>query len=67
VRGLGTQLGFSLGSQEKALKLLTHFRQNGIAANRAGDDSVGISPALIFDIKHADEFLNALKSGVRII
>jgi acetylornithine/succinyldiaminopimelate/putrescine aminotransferase len=67
VRGLGTQIGFDLSSEEKSLNLLKFIRSSGISVNRAGSNGVGLNPALICDIKHADEFLSVLKAGVKIM
>ena len=36
VRGVGTQIGFNFGNEERSLELLKFIRKNGISVNRAG-------------------------------
>jgi len=46
---------------------LNHLKENGVVVNRAGPKFIGLNPALILENKHADEFLEILRSGVKEI
>lgn len=67
VRGVGTQIGFNLDSEDRSLNLLKYIRKSGISVNWAGPEGVGLNPSLIFDYKHADEFLSVVKRGMKEI
>jgi 4-aminobutyrate aminotransferase/(S)-3-amino-2-methylpropionate transaminase len=61
VRGKGTYIGFDCETTSLRDRLIGSLRHSGIEAAGCGDRTVRTRPSLIFQPRHAAEFLNALE------
>lgn len=61
VRGKGTYIGFDCDTAQLRDKLIGSLRHAGVEAAGCGDRTVRTRPSLIFQPRHAAEFLNALE------
>lgn len=59
-RGAGTHSAVSATDNETCVELIHKIRQKGIMVGPCGADSIRFRPALIFQPKHANIFLNIL-------
>ena len=64
VRGQGTFIAFDCGSTEERNKLIPILRSNGIHIGGCGQKTIRLRPALIFEIKHAKIFIDALTKSL---
>lgn len=65
VRGKGTFCAFDLPTSAGRDRLVTLLRQNGVECAGSGDVSLRLRPALIFQPRHAAEFLDVLEHCVK--
>lgn len=65
VRGLGSQIGFDVKDYQTNVKVLNYLKHNGVAITGTGEKTIGMNPALIFDTKHADEFMEVLRKALK--
>ena len=65
VRGVGTFCAFDLHTSDKRDELVTLLRQNGVECAGSGDVSLRLRPALIFQPRHAAEFLDVLEYCIK--
>lgn len=65
VRGLGTMIAFDTPSMDKNIELIHTLKRNGVNVAAAGTHSIATRPALIFEEKHAKEFVSTLKKSLR--
>ncbi|XP_020282456.1 4-aminobutyrate aminotransferase, mitochondrial [Pseudomyrmex gracilis] len=65
VRGRGTFIAFNCTSSEMRDALIKKLLTKGIQAGGCGNQSVRLRPALTFTERHADIFLNALRSVLK--
>lgn len=61
VRGLGTIIAWDLTDTAERNEVITSLRLRGVIVGTSGDRSIRLRPMLIFEKKHADILLNALK------
>ncbi|RKK67959.1 4-aminobutyrate aminotransferase [Fusarium oxysporum] len=61
VRGSGTIIAWDLESTEARNDVVAALRRRGVIVGTSGDRSIRLRPMLIFEKKHADILLNALK------
>ena len=60
IRGQGTFIAFDCENTEKRNELIKLLRGNGIHIGGCGTNTIRLRPALIFEIKHAKIFIDAL-------
>lgn len=60
IRGYGTFIGFDV-KPEKIHKLQKFLHQGGVYANITGTHSIGLTPALILEPKHAAPLRDVMK------
>lgn len=65
VNSLGSQIGFGLGTQENNVRVLKTLKAKGVAVQAAGPTRIALNPSLVFERKHADEFIKVLKKALR--
>lgn len=65
VRGLGTMLAFDTPNMDTNLELIHNLKKNGVNVSAAGTTSIATRPALIFEERHAKEFVSTLKKSLR--
>ncbi|KAF5682190.1 4-aminobutyrate aminotransferase [Fusarium circinatum] len=61
VRGSGTIIAWDLESAEARNNIIAALRRRGVIVGSSGDRSIRLRPMLIFEKKHADILVNALK------
>lgn len=66
-RGRGTFRAFTVASDETRNKLLYELKQLGILVGVCGPDSVRLRPALTFNEKHAEIFLDRLREALKTL
>merc|ERR1711971_177814 len=64
VRGKGTFISFDVGSTEQRLELIGLMRLNGVHVGPCGTKSIRLRPALIFEKKHAQIFMERLEKSL---
>ncbi|XP_072943759.1 probable 4-aminobutyrate aminotransferase, mitochondrial [Epargyreus clarus] len=65
VRGRGTFLAFNAVSTEVRDKINNNLRPNGILGGVCGDHAIRLRPALVFQPKHAEIYLDALRKTLK--
>lgn len=65
VRGQGTFIAFDCESTEARNRLIPILRSNGVHIGGCGQKSIRLRPALIFEIKHAKIFIDALSKSLK--
>ncbi len=64
VRGLGLMIGIEMDSNETALHVQKHCRENGVLVNVCHGDVVRLIPPLILNDSQKDRFTSLLKEAV---
>lgn len=65
VRGRGTFLAFDVATPELQDKIVQTLKQNGVLGGSCGIRTIRLRPALIFEPKHAELFLEILRKTLR--
>ena len=65
VRGQGTLIAFDCESTEHRAKLFAVLKGNGVHIGGCGTRSVRLRPALIFEEKHAEIFMERLVKSLK--
>ncbi|KAL3268248.1 hypothetical protein HHI36_007372 [Cryptolaemus montrouzieri] len=65
VRGRGTFLAFNASSSKLRDDILGNLKKKGIQGGGCGNEAVRLRPALIFQEKHADIYLDILRQVLR--
>ena len=64
VRGKGTFISFDVADTEQRQELIGLMRMNGVHVGPCGTKSIRLRPALIFEIKHAQIFVERLEQSL---
>ncbi|CAH2073992.1 unnamed protein product, partial [Iphiclides podalirius] len=67
VRGLGTFIAFNAPTSEARDKINADLKKNGVLGGVCGETAIRIRPALIFQRKHADIYLDTLRKTLKTI
>ncbi|KAL6073536.1 4-aminobutyrate aminotransferase [Balamuthia mandrillaris] len=67
VRGVGTFCAFDCSTVGDRDKLVDTLRVKGVESGACGDKSIRVRPQLIFQPKHAAQFLDALDAAVKSV
>ncbi|CAB3242147.1 unnamed protein product [Arctia plantaginis] len=67
VRGRGTFLSFNTSNTEVRDKILSNLRQNGVIGGGCGEMAIRLRPALVFQQKHAEIYLDILRKTLKEI
>ncbi|XP_050664409.1 4-aminobutyrate aminotransferase, mitochondrial [Leptidea sinapis] len=67
VRGRGTFLAFNAPSTECRDAITTQLKKNGVIGGGCGDNAIRLRPALIFEPKHANIYLDILRKSLKNI
>lgn len=65
VRGRGTFLSFNAPKTDVRDKILVKLKQNGVIGGGCGDLAIRLRPALIFQPKHAEIYLDVLRKTLK--
>ncbi|XP_041977177.1 4-aminobutyrate aminotransferase, mitochondrial [Aricia agestis] len=65
VRGRGTFLAFSSPKTEIRDKINNKIKENGILGGVCGENTIRLRPALVFQKKHAEIYLDALRKTLK--
>jgi 4-aminobutyrate aminotransferase-like enzyme len=63
VRGSGTSLYIDTAGGDSAKKLQQSLLKNGVIVKLNGDRGIALKPSLLFEERHVDQFIRALKSS----
>ncbi|KAK9456367.1 4-aminobutyrate aminotransferase [Dipodascopsis uninucleata] len=63
-KNTGTFIGWDCGNQEKQKELLQKMRKSGVNIGGCGIQAIRLRPMLIFEKRHADQFLGILESNI---
>merc|ERR1712228_640847 len=64
VRGKGTFISFDVGDTDKRTQLIALMKSNGVHVGPCGVKSIRLRPALIFETKHAEIFIDRLTKSL---
>lgn len=65
VRGRGTFLSFNAPKTEVRDKIITKLKENGVIGGGCGELSIRLRPALVFQPKHAEIYLDILRKTLK--
>ncbi|KAG6457400.1 4-aminobutyrate aminotransferase, mitochondrial [Manduca sexta] len=65
VRGRGTFLAYNANTAEVRDKINNNLKKNGILGGTCGEKAIRLRPALIFQPKHAEIYLDALRKTLK--
>ncbi|KPI91462.1 4-aminobutyrate aminotransferase, mitochondrial [Papilio xuthus] len=65
VRGRGTFLAFDATTSELRDKINNNMKKNGVLGGSCGERAIRIRPALVFQKKHADIYLDILRKTLK--
>lgn len=66
LRGQGTIIAWDLSSTEQRNKVVRALRGRGVIVGTSGDAAIRVRPMLVFEKKHADILLDALKEVTKV-